>query len=100
MYHPRKPFPLIIIILLILSGCVPSISTITSSAEPQTNIVTETRVPGQISTETPIVLEPTKSVAVINPLTGLPVQNPALLDLPAVLVSIAHFPPAARPQSG
>jgi hypothetical protein len=36
----------------------------------------------------------------INPLTGLPVQDASLLDLPAALVSIAHFPPTARPQAG
>jgi len=35
-----------------------------------------------------------------NPLTGLPVAKPDLLDLPALLVSIPHFPPQARPQAG
>jgi hypothetical protein len=36
----------------------------------------------------------------INPLSGLPVQDPELLNIPAVLVSISHFPPTGRPQSG
>jgi hypothetical protein len=36
----------------------------------------------------------------INPLTGLPVADPSLLKIPAVLVSISHFPAAARPQAG
>ena len=36
----------------------------------------------------------------INPLTGLPVANPELLKTPALLISISHFPPAARPQAG
>ena len=36
----------------------------------------------------------------ISPLTGLKQQNPAMLDLPAVLVSISNMPPTARPQSG
>ncbi|NOY97799.1 MAG: DUF3048 domain-containing protein [Chloroflexi bacterium] len=36
----------------------------------------------------------------INPLTGLPVADPALLKQPALLVSIPHFPPTARPQAG
>jgi hypothetical protein len=35
-----------------------------------------------------------------NPLTGLPVADPSLLDLPALLVSISHFPVTARPQAG
>ena len=36
----------------------------------------------------------------INPLSGLPVLDPELLKIPAVLVSISHFPPTGRPQSG
>ena len=36
----------------------------------------------------------------ISPLTGLAVEDPALLDLPAVLVSISNMPPTARPQAG
>lgn len=35
-----------------------------------------------------------------NPLTGQPADDPATLDLPAVLVSITNFPPSARPQAG
>lgn len=36
----------------------------------------------------------------INPLTGLEVHDPALLNLPAVLVSISNMPVTARPQAG
>jgi len=36
----------------------------------------------------------------VNPLTGLRVQDPSLLDLPAVLVSISNMPVTARPQAG
>ena len=36
----------------------------------------------------------------LNPLTGLEVADPALLKMPAVLISISHFPATARPQSG
>jgi hypothetical protein len=36
----------------------------------------------------------------VNPLSGLPVLEPELLKIPAVLVSISHFPPTGRPQSG
>jgi hypothetical protein len=36
----------------------------------------------------------------INPLTGLAVTDPALLKIPALLVSISHFPATGRPQAG
>lgn len=36
----------------------------------------------------------------VNPLTGLKVADPSLLELPAVLVSISTFPVTARPQAG
>jgi len=35
-----------------------------------------------------------------NPLSGQPVANPGLLQVPAMLLSISHFPPVARPQAG
>ncbi len=55
------------------------------------------------STQAPSPLPPTPTSApprIINPLTGLRAQDPALLDLPALLVSISHFPVTARPQAG
>src|SRR5512143_1508613 len=36
----------------------------------------------------------------VSPLTGLPVSDPSNLSLPAVLVSLANFPPTVRPQTG
>lgn len=36
----------------------------------------------------------------VSPLTGLPVSEPENLSLPAVLVSLANFPPSVRPQTG
>lgn len=36
----------------------------------------------------------------VNPLTGIAVSDPSLLDLPAVLVSISNMPFTARPQAG
>ncbi len=35
-----------------------------------------------------------------NPLTAQQVEDPSLLQTPAMLVSISHFPTTARPQSG
>lgn len=36
----------------------------------------------------------------VNPLTGLPEQDPSNLELPPAFVSISTFPPSTRPQSG
>lgn len=36
----------------------------------------------------------------INPLTGLPADNPDFLKLPPALVSISNFPASGRPQAG
>ncbi|MBN1303516.1 MAG: DUF3048 C-terminal domain-containing protein [Anaerolineales bacterium] len=36
----------------------------------------------------------------VNPLTGLRVEHPELLDLPPVIVSISNMPATARPQAG
>jgi hypothetical protein len=35
-----------------------------------------------------------------NPLTGLPVADPSLLKIPALLISISNFPAIGRPQEG
>lgn len=56
-----------------------------------------------ISTVPAVITKTTASdstIEAMNPLTGLPVQDPALLELPALLVSISHFPVEARPQAG
>jgi len=45
-------------------------------------------------------ITPTAFPEAFNPLTGLKVADPSLLELPAVLVSISTFPVTARPQAG
>jgi hypothetical protein len=51
-------------------------------------------------TPTPQTYGPNTFPGGVNPLTGLPVDNPELLKIPAVLVSISHYPVSARPQAG
>jgi hypothetical protein len=86
----------IILITFLVGSCSPGIGTV---PEPQTTIATESSIPLQ-STPTEATLVPTPFIEVINPLTGLRVVDPSLLELPAVLVSISHFPVTARPQAG
>ena len=51
-------------------------------------------------TDTPVSYGPDQYPPGINPLTGLPVENPDDLKFPSVLISIPEFPVSARPQSG
>ncbi len=93
-----------------LQGCGPSVAApeVTSAAHagettaaPLRPSSSRTQVPPQ-PTSAPIVYGPdsTNFPSGINPLTGQPVLDPDLLKIPAVLISISHFPPAARPQAG
>ena len=79
---------LISLIFLALVSCTPLIAT----KPPSTNTPEPTSPPPPTQT-----IEPVQDV---NPLTGLQVEDPSLLDLPALLVSISHFPVTARPQAG
>ncbi len=50
--------------------------------------------------ESPQPVGPEDFPAGINPLTGLPADNPENLGLPPALLSISNFPASARPQAG
>src|SRR4030095_7473350 len=100
MRFSLKAFALIFIFSFLAGSCAPQTDASSNPSQSQTSIPVETFETGHVATETPLVIEPTQPVIAINPLTGLPVQDPSLLDLPAALVSIAHFPPEARPQAG
>lgn len=81
--HRRPSWRLLATILLLSSAC-------------------QTSTPSTAPTLPPYAPSPTVSPAPppINPLTGEPAVDPVLLKIPAVLVSITHFPATARPQSG
>ena len=93
---PRFQFIFLTVILFLLSSCSPGVVPTTLSAPTPTDskIQSPTAEPAR---QAPT---PTEDVEVINPLTGLAVQDPSLLQIPATLLSISHFPPTARPQAG
>ena len=88
---------------------------VSSTNEPEptpsnSEIVTATSAPTASPTQTstpqphrpPVQLGPNQTdfPPGINPLTGLEVHDPSLLNFPAVLVSISNMPVTARPQAG
>lgn len=97
MFRAALRFPsLILITAFLLSNCNPSVPTATSSPSFPTTQGTQS-ITSEPSVPTPSA---TQSVEAINPLTGLAVEDPSLLQVPATLLSISHFPPTARPQAG
>jgi hypothetical protein len=91
---------LIALITFFLVSCNPAAKAPTNlspspiGSPPEVSDPTAT---GQAADQT---AEPVPFVEVHNPLTGLPVKDPSLLQFPALLVSISHFPVEARPQAG
>ena len=81
----------IILISFVLGNCTSNLPTQSSTLAPPTVSPTTSSTP---------TAEPTQQLETKNPLTGLPVADPSLLQLPALLVSISHFPVNARPQAG
>ena len=115
----RKLSLLLAFTVLWAFGCAPSIARRTptplkvavlqaSAQGTATGVVTPSVYPTGtiIATHqarlTPSTLGPEREQfpAAFNPLTGQRIADPAMLDLPAVLVSISNMPPTARPQAG
>jgi len=99
MFHSGHRFHFIQVILIafVLSGCAPTVITPTNSPTFQTTATSVLSTPTENVTPT---VAPTAAPTNYNPLTGLPVEDSSLLQIPAVLVSISHFPVTARPQAG
>jgi SdrD B-like protein/DUF3048 family protein len=104
-----RRFAIIVFLISILVACSSSQSAV-PTIEDATN-VPATRVEPTL-TSTPLFTPtpqpfpiptsygPDQFPADYNPLTAQRVADPALFKIPAVLVSISHFPPEARPQAG
>ena len=93
---PRFLIIWISLISFILGNCTPNVPTTSSTTQAINS--TEAIEPPIISSSQTI--GPVPQIQTINPLTGLPIPDPSLLQLPALLVSISHFPVNARPQAG
>ena len=94
-----------------VNQAVPSLNPAQSSSQPTS--VSSTTSPSAAIDNTqpadptpaaagilPSVVGPNQYPSGVNPLTGLPVSDPANLQLPPALVSVTNFPVTARPQAG
>ncbi len=109
---PRKNWPIMfaLFVILLLNSCAPATNQISTASQGSGNPqATETSapatsiaVPTPQPTAKPITFGPdqTNFPAGINPLSGLPVVDPSLLKIPAMLISVSNFPSTARPQAG
>ena len=101
-----RPFMLIcafrvILIGFLLGSCSPTVIHPANPPLAQSTATSEISAP--VASEQALAvqtMEPTPFIEGTNSLTGLQVADPSLLQLPAVLVSISHFPVEARPQAG
>ena len=105
---------ILISIFLLIVGCRFSpiediVKTETVPAAPDTmsamatKTMTATPFPAYTYTSTPVISitpEPTPTKNTYNPLTGLQVSDPGLLDRRPVMIKISNFPPQKRPHSG
>ncbi len=74
----------------------PDVAAATIPAKETLPAVTSTPQP----TPSPVTLGPDEFPQGYNPLSGQPVSDPGRLEYPALLLSVSHFPPEARPQAG
>ena len=91
----------VILIGFLLGSCGPTANPPANPSLAESTATSEISAPAASEQAIAVqTMEPTPSMEGANPLTGLQVADPSLLQLPAVLVSISHFPVEARPQAG
>jgi hypothetical protein len=82
---------------------IPAVSvvkTIAPTAAPKPVSPTPTIDPSKTPAASSSQTGPDHFASNINPLTGLPVEDPSLLAYQPALVSVSNFPASARPQTG
>ena len=121
MKCPQSAVILLSMVVLMLSACAqavtPTIPQPTSPATVLPSTATQTVQPGQTLTATEIADTPTPTAsptpsypvegrgpanfaAEVNPLTGLQLENPALLNRRPIVIKVENIPREHRPQWG
>lgn len=81
----------------------PAIPAVSNPTVTPSSAATESTAPDTSTLQalpTPVTYGPDEFPEGYNPLTGQPVSDPARLEIPALLLSVTHFPPQSRPQYG
>ncbi len=106
---------MIFFIMFVLAACAPAstLPTVVPTALPITSTPAATLTPTAMPTETPAPSPTAAPVTAtpapvgpqdyppgVNPLTGLPVADPALLERRPVIVKVSNMPRSVRPQWG
>lgn len=108
-----RTLTLFLTLALLLTACSPLAASPTATLAPTETPVptvtpsplpTATPLPSEtpVPTETPApqVFGPEDYPAGVNPLTGLPAANPALLERRPVIIKVSNIPRSVRPQWG
>lgn len=99
---------------LVLTACQPAVPTVSQEEIEQavqqtlaalptaTSTPTATATPTPTNTPTPVIVQygPTNFPDNVNPLTGLEVSDPGILDRRPIMVKVANFPRDGRPHAG
>jgi hypothetical protein len=103
MNKTKTLFGLLILVSL-LAGCMQPLPP-SQAAYDKPNMAVKpifkpTNTPKPAPVDNDLTSTQTASTTVINPLTGLPMDNPDYLHYSPILVSVSNFPVSVRPQSG
>lgn len=93
--QPQAPTPSAEEIQQAVEQTIAALPTATSTPQP-------TATPTPTMTPTPVIIKngPTNFPENVNPLTGLEVSNPALLNRRPLMIKVANFPREGRPHAG
>lgn len=114
MVLPAKHLRLTVLLLLLLtmafsvSACGDTVSSTAAIAPTETSLPTATVTPPPLPTltptstpeATPVSIGPNNFPPDVNPLTGLKVADPALLDRRPIVIKVSNLPRNVRPQWG
>lgn len=96
----KKPIGLflnLLFIALFMSACLPSERTEPNSSTTNNEIIFSLKQTTTALSQSQTV---TKAADLVNPLTGLSVSNPALLNRRPVMVKVSNYPAIGRPHAG